>query len=75
MRKLTLRPSKKFMALITVHGSLNAAVAHWGVPYMTVRDWLDGRHQLPSNVVVKIIETSKLSYAELFEHKTSRTKQ
>lgn len=74
MGKVSLRPSKKFRALITIHGSLNAAVKHWGVPYMTVSDWLDGKNQLPGNAIARIVEVTKLPYEALFEHKGKGTK-
>ncbi len=67
--KVTLRPSKKLRALIVVHGSLGAAVAHWGVPYMTMKEWLSGKYQLPGDTVARIVEVTKLSYDDLFEHK------
>lgn len=69
MGRITLRPTKKFKALIVLHGSLNAAVKHWGVPYMTVKDWLAGDNQLPGNAVARIVEVTKLPYEALFEHK------
>lgn len=68
MGKFTLRPSKKFKALITLHGSVNAAVTEWGVPYMTVKDWMKGDGQLPGNVIARIVEITGHTYEELFDH-------
>lgn len=68
MGKVTLRPSKKFHALITLHGNLHAAIVQWGVPYNTISDWLTGKGQLPGDTVARLVEVTRIPYDELFEH-------
>lgn len=72
MKTVLLRPSKKFHALLVVHGNLNAAATRWGVPYMTLREWLDGEKGLPGNTVARLIEVTGLRHEDLFDHKVKR---
>jgi hypothetical protein len=72
MGKVILRPSKKFMALIVLHGNLNAAIRKWGVPYNTIGDWIEGRASLPGDTIARLVEVTGRSYDELFEHRVAR---
>ncbi len=63
-----VKPSKKLRDLVEIYGGVNLAAEHWGIEYGSLDRFLDGKNMLSLPTAGKILESTGLSYEELFEH-------
>jgi hypothetical protein len=68
VNEIKIRPSAKFHALVTLAGSVNAAAHEWGIPYTTLKGFVERKGSLPGNMVATVVERTGLPYDELFIH-------
>ena len=64
--KLIVRPSAKLLALIEVHGSVNAAAEAFDIEYRSLRRFIDGELSFNLETAGRIATKSGLSLDQLF---------
>lgn len=63
----TVKPSKKFQAIMDVYESVNAAAEAWGIEYNSLRRFVEGEGSITIETAVKIIKATHLTFEQLFE--------
>jgi hypothetical protein len=65
-RKTNLRPSRKFIQLVELHGGAYKASRAWKVEYKSISRFLRSGGGLTGDTIAAIVDRSGLSFEDLF---------